>query len=631
VIAAWIRDPRHLRWLFLTTMLSLAAALAVLVWSFVNQDAQLSSQRAVAQQEASADLVVAELKQRLAAMDAGLETILRERKPPATIADGSVVVLIGPGQIEAWPRERLLYFPDRPEPDVVPAAAFEAAEELEYVRSDSAAAARALAVLAESSDVSIRAHALQGLARNQASAGRRADALATYERLRAQGGVLVTGLPATIAGALGALTIHERNKDATRAAEVARAIEADLKTARWPVSRSAFLTVEDITKAWIDSSRNGPDRILSEAISEFWSRPRQPDSRSGRTSLSAPVGESALVAWRTDGATTVATAIGSASIARDWLPAGGRVVLTDEGRVVGGVAGSGRAAVRLASTTSLPWTIETFATPGSDETAAMRTRHRLLLSGAGVLVALIVLGAWFVGHTMTREVAVARLQANFVAGVSHEFRTPLTSLCQMSELLARGRVVNDGDRETYYRLLNAESQRLRRLVENLLTFGRVDSGQMAFKSEPIELAPFIDATVSEFAAALPAAASRFRVEPGRPGLAVTGDRDALRTLLWNLIENAVKYSPDGGPVTVTVSEGSGTVSFAVTDTGMGIPPREQRRIFEKFVRGEGATERQIRGTGVGLALARAIARAHGGDIRVSSQPGLGSTFTVRLS
>ena len=85
---------------------------------------------------------------------------------------------------------------------------------------------------------------------------------------------------------------------------------------------------------------------------------------------------------------------------------------------------------------------------------------------------------------MTREVAVARLQANFVAGVSHEFRTPLTSLCQMSELLARGRVTGDANRETYYRLLNAESQRLRRLVENLLTFGRIDSGQLAFKSEP---------------------------------------------------------------------------------------------------------------------------------------------------
>ena len=99
----------------------------------------------------------------------------------------------------------------------------------------------------------------------------------------------------------------------------------------------------------------------------------------------------------------------------------------------------------------------------------------------------------------------------------------------------------------------------------------------------------------------------------------------FRTLLWNLIENAVKYSPDGGPVTVTLSEDSGTVSVAVTDTGIGIPRQEQRRIFEKFVRGEGATERQIRGTGVGLALAREIARAHGGDIRVTSQPGLGST------
>ena len=179
--------------------------------------------------------------------------------------------------------------------------------------------------------------------------------LATYERLRTLGGVLVSGLPARIAGQLGALTLFERQKDSNRSSEMARSISADLSSARWPIPRSAYLTVENILKAWIDpETQPGPDRLLSETISEFWSRPRPADSRSGRASNSAMGGESALVVWRTDASTTVAMAIPITSIARDWLPAGGRVVLTDEGRVVGGVPGSGRAAVRLASLRRCP-------------------------------------------------------------------------------------------------------------------------------------------------------------------------------------------------------------------------------------------------------------------------------------
>jgi signal transduction histidine kinase len=111
---------------------------------------------------------------------------------------------------------------------------------------------------------------------------------------------------------------------------------------------------------------------------------------------------------------------------------------------------------------------------------------------------------------------------------------------------------------------------------------------------------------------------------------VEADREALRCVLWNLFENAVKYSPDCDTVRVRVAGNLRQVEIAVRDQGVGIPRHEQRRIFEKFVRGSAARENNIRGTGIGLAMARQIVRAHGGDITVESEPGQGSTFRVLL-
>jgi two-component system sensor histidine kinase VicK len=137
-------------------------------------------------------------------------------------------------------------------------------------------------------------------------------------------------------------------------------------------------------------------------------------------------------------------------------------------------------------------------------------------------------------------------------------------------------------------------------------------------------------SAAEFELTQQAAGRRFDVDTARESHVVEADREALRCVLWNLFENAVKYSPDCGIVQVKVAGSARGVEIAVRDQGVGIPRHEQRRIFEKFVRGSAAREGNIRGTGIGLALARQIVRSHGGDITVESEHGHGSTFRVRL-
>jgi two-component system phosphate regulon sensor histidine kinase PhoR len=191
-------------------------------------------------------------------------------------------------------------------------------------------------------------------------------------------------------------------------------------------------------------------------------------------------------------------------------------------------------------------------------------------------------------------------------------------------------VASEADRQTYYEFLHGESDRLRRLVEGLLDFGRLQTGKVEFKLEAVDAAAFLRESAAEFSKAHPGITHQIVIHPPAASVSVQADREALRCALWNLLENAVKYSPDREAVHVEAARAGRFLEIAVRDEGIGIPRHEQRRIFDRFTRGAGARERHIGGTGIGLATAREIVRAHGGDIVVESEPGLGSTFTIRL-
>jgi signal transduction histidine kinase len=230
-----------------------------------------------------------------------------------------------------------------------------------------------------------------------------------------------------------------------------------------------------------------------------------------------------------------------------------------------------------------------------------------------------------------REAAAGRLQSDFVSAVSHEFRTPLTTLRQLTELLAHGRVPDERRRQQYFDVLQKETSRLHQLVEDLLDFGRMDAGRRHYQLEPIDFSALVRDGVDEYCREATANGHRVELSVGAPApLMVNADREAMRRVVRNLLENAVKYSPDSPVVWVETTCVSQSAVLRVRDEGIGIPGEEHTRIFEKFVRGEDAKRACIEGTGIGLAMVKEIVEVHRGEIQVSSEVGRGSTFQVRL-
>jgi signal transduction histidine kinase len=281
---------------------------------------------------------------------------------------------------------------------------------------------------------------------------------------------------------------------------------------------------------------------------------------------------------------------------------------------------------RVAAESGLPWAV-TVESSG-DETN--QTHQSLWLAGLVLLAMLLVAGTYLIARAATRELAVARLQSDFVGAVSHEFRTPLTSLRQLTEVLRDGRVASDDRRQTYYDAMVRQTERLHQLVESLLDFGRMEAGRSPYRLEPLDACAWVSSVVDQFSREN--AGRGYQVDLDIKGTAATiaADAPALTNALWNLLENAVKYSPECRTVWVSAEREQHRLVVRVRDRGLGIPPEEQKEIFRKFVRGSGAKVLGIQGTGIGLAMVDHIVKAHGGEVLVESEPGAGSTFTMLL-
>ena len=283
--------------------------------------------------------------------------------------------------------------------------------------------------------------------------------------------------------------------------------------------------------------------------------------------------------------------------------------------------------------TGLPWTIQMAVTDVQAGELAFASRRNLFVASLGLMVLVIAASSYFVFRAVTRELGVARLQSDFVAAVSHEFRTPLTAMCHLTELLDEGETPPARVAQ-YHRVLATESRRLHAMVESLLDFGRIESGRRTYELAEIDAVSFVADTVREFREQRAADATRIHLTPAgesnRTPLMIQVDRSALTVALRNLIDNAVKYSPAPRTVTVSVTTDGPFVGISVDDEGPGVSKAERQEIFRKFTRGAAARAMNVKGTGIGLTLAAEIVRAHGGRLELTSEPGRGSRFTTLL-
>jgi signal transduction histidine kinase len=244
---------------------------------------------------------------------------------------------------------------------------------------------------------------------------------------------------------------------------------------------------------------------------------------------------------------------------------------------------------------------------------------------------LFVWGAtYLMVRVIRREADVARLQSDFVAAVSHEFRSPLTTMRQMAEMLDADRVPADSRRRQYYRVLVRETGRLQRLVETILDFGRMEAGTATYRFADLDAAALVESAVGDVRTQSSTNDRCIEIQAPADAAVLCGDADALRLALRNLIDNAVKYSSPDTPIRVRWGQDRDRVAIDVVDEGVGIAAEEQTAIFRTFVRGRAAEGGRVSGTGVGLAMVQRIVAAHGGDVRLRSETGRGSTFTLVL-
>src|SRR5262245_9445675 len=294
------------------------------------------------------------------------------------------------------------------------------------------------------------------------------------------------------------------------------------------------------------------------------------------------------------------------------------------------VAGSGASVgTRFSVLAPAPWHLLVKHPSGSLERAVNAARRRNIAVSTGILGVLALSVAFLVVSTR-RAQELARQQLEFVATVSHELRTPLAVIRSAADNLADGVVDDEARIRQYGQLVRREGLRLSDLVEQILEFAGLQSGQRRITPKAIEMAGLLRDVAAAAAGSAQAAGVTIDVSAADNLPAVAGDEPALRRVFQNLVGNAVKYGAAGGWVGLAASASGGTIEVRVSDRGMGIAAADQEKIFDPFYRAPDVVAAQIQGAGLGLSLVKRIVEAHAGRIALQSAPGQGSTFIVSL-
>jgi signal transduction histidine kinase len=553
------------------------------------------------------------LEERWAELNAQLENIVSTNSPPAAFAKA-----IRSGVVDSlviFDEEEQVLYPNSPTVGAVVAqtdAAWAEAGHREYVRKDfKAAAARYRALASQATNANVSARALQAAARCLAQAGEKIaafelinDALGT-DRYRhatdAQGRSIVANAELMVLELAGDSAVFE---------VTAKRLEHRLNDYDDPaLAAPQRLFLMKQVQRLSGGKAQFPTLAAEELAADFAGR-HIIDASVQRTSLPdlwqfAIPSRRALAFLKTD------------SVASHLSPSENIALLPP---------GSSSALVSSPAGEALPgWTLAL-----NDSTATNPNRTSLYLwTGVAVVVAMGLLSI-VATRAMRRHMALARLKNDLAATVSHELKTPLSSMRVLIDTLLDSERLNEPTTREYLQLIAAENERLSRLIQNFLTFARLEQNKHVLNVAACAAGQIIETAAEAVRERFNAPGCRFEVHapPGLPN--IVADPDALATALINLLDNAWKYSGDIKHIVLRASDENGRVDFAVQDNGIGIPARETKHIFQSFYQVDRRLSRSGSGCGLGLSIVRSIVSAHDGRVSVTSEPGRGSTFTISV-
>ncbi len=276
----------------------------------------------------------------------------------------------------------------------------------------------------------------------------------------------------------------------------------------------------------------------------------------------------------------------------------------------------------------LPWQIELYQTGQADPGTPLYMN--IFFWTILALLFILFFGSGLIIRTVVQEVRLLNLKSDFIASVSHEFKTPLTSMGAILEHLASGAVKDPERTREYYTILQHDSDKLTRLVKNVLDFSKIEDGKRDYRFKPADIVRLVRKEVAswEKEGGLEGITVRLQTDNDVPGVLI--DEEAIGQALHNILDNAARFSADNRQIDVHVRRNQDTVEIAVQDRGIGIPETELKRVFEKFYRGKQAVSVSPTGTGLGLALVKHIMRAHKGDVIIRSRPREGCRVSLTL-
>jgi signal transduction histidine kinase len=273
-----------------------------------------------------------------------------------------------------------------------------------------------------------------------------------------------------------------------------------------------------------------------------------------------------------------------------------------------------------------PWRIELYQT--GDGESGFSLHKNIFFWTILALLVIVFFGSGLIIRTIVQEVNLLNLKSEFIASVSHEFKTPLTAMGAVLERLMSDEVKDPKKTKEYYKILSLDSERLKRLVKNVLDFTKIEDGKREYKLTSTDITKLVRQEVDSFQNENRMTGVKVDTEMDDNIPHVMADEEAMSQALHNVLDNAAKFSGPEKNIHINILRRQDSVEIAVQDRGIGIPENEQKKVFEKFCRGKHASSMSPTGTGLGLTLVKHIMDAHFGDVIIKSQPGKGTRVSL---